>query len=503
MATAQEITAEIARLRDRLRIARNGLADLNPNLQSNQAILARYRDEVANIPGQILALEAELKSVLAPASAGAIVGNANQARDNNANSTRPPVAVEVLTPTGRIIPEGSGSGTNANPTPTTENTPTVGTDATVRTISQTQATPQTNPFTTNVIGITAPAGGPGGAAPGDDQRGSGGGPMGTNALRNRLDQLYAGPTNAILSQDNILDQYPSYTYSLSWYLMDPDAYNQLVISPKKDLNSYYLLAQSGGAPVSTGIFNPGETGPLAGTAGRNPYFNLDYYIDNFTCHTALSSSLDSGGPSQHTDVEFTISEPNGISLPQNLYAAITDLYRTKGFVRPTDDVNYASGQYVMVIRFYGYDEKGNLIQPIARNTGATDSRAVVEKFIYFILTDLTYSISNRLVEYKITGAAPGTATGLSSNRGSIPANYQFSGATVRDILVGQIQQQTASQAAGDQTRNGVPIKFDPGSGGNSWDAPPAVADKQAAAIAAGTDPNTVNDQGMAFGGGGL
>ena len=62
MATAQEITAEIARLRDRLRIARNGLADLNPNLQSNQAILARYRDEVANIPGQILALEAELKS---------------------------------------------------------------------------------------------------------------------------------------------------------------------------------------------------------------------------------------------------------------------------------------------------------------------------------------------------------------------------------------------------------------------------------------------------------
>jgi hypothetical protein len=27
--------------------------------------------------------------------------------------------------------------------------------------------------------------------------------------------------------------------------------------------------------------------------------------------------------------------------------------------------------------------------------------------------------------------------------------------------------------------------------------------KQQAAIAAGTDPNTVNDQGMAFGGGGL
>jgi hypothetical protein len=499
MATAQEITSEIARLRDRLRIARNGLENLNPNLQSNQAIIARYRDEVANIPGQILALEAELKSVLAPASAGDTVGNANRARDNNANATRPIVAAEILTPDKRIVPEGAGSGTNAVTTPTTETNGDAGTNADVRTISQTQATPTSpsNPFTSSVIGITAPVGGPGGAAPGDDQRGSGGGPTGANALRNRLDQLYAGPTNAILSQDNILDQYPSYTYSLSWYLMDPDAYNQLVVSPKKDLNSYYLLAQSGGAPVSTGVYNPGETGPLAGTAGRNPYFNLDYYIDNFTCHTALSSSLDSGGPSQHTDVSFTISEPNGISLPQNLYAAITDLYRTKGLVRPTDDVNYASGQYVMVIRFYGYDESGNLIQPIARNTGATDSKAVVKKFIYFILTDLTYSISNRLVEYKITGAAPGTATGLSSNRGSIPANYQFSGATVRDILVGQIQQQTASQAAGDQTRNGVPIKSSP---------PVKVSDlsmREQAAIAAGTDPNTVNDQGMAFGGGGL
>jgi hypothetical protein len=497
MATAQEITDEIARLRDRLRIARNGLKDLNPNLQSNQAILTRYRDEVANIPGQILALEAELKSVLAPASAGAVVGNANQARDNNANSTRPPAAVEVLTPAGRIVPEGAGSGTNANPTPTTENTPTVGTDAAVRTISQTQAVPQTNPFTTNVIGITAPVGGPGAGAPTDDQRGGGGGPIGTNALRNRLDQLYAGPTNAILSQDNILDQYPSYTYSLSWYLMDPDSYNQIQTSIKKDLNGYYLLAQSGGAPLTTGVYNPGETGPLAGTAGRSPYFNLDYYIDNFSVNTAYSAKLDSGGPAEYTTLEFTISEPNGISLPANLYAAMNDLYKSKGFIPPADQANYASGLFCMIVRFYGYDQNGQLIQPIARNVGATDSRAAVEKYIFFAMTDLKYSVGSKLVEYKITGSHPSTNTGQSTNRGSIPADLQFSGATVRDILVGQIQQQTASQAAGDKTRNDKPIKSAP---------PVKVGDlsmREQAAIAAGTDPNTVNDQGMAFGGGGL
>jgi hypothetical protein len=138
-ATAQEITSEIARLQDRLRIARNSLANLNRNLQSNQAIIARYTEEVATIPGQVLALQARLASVQPTASAGAIAGNAAAARDDNANSNLPPAGQQVLTPTGRIEPAGSGSGTNAIITPTTENNPTAGTDAELRTTAETQA----------------------------------------------------------------------------------------------------------------------------------------------------------------------------------------------------------------------------------------------------------------------------------------------------------------------------------------------------------------------------
>jgi hypothetical protein len=137
--TAQEITSEIARLQDRLRIARNGLASLNRNLQSNQAIIARYTNEVATIPGQVLALQAQLKSVLPPASAGDIVGNESRARDDRANSNLPPTGQQIQTPTGRIKPAGEGSGTNAVVTPTTESNPTTGTDAELRTTAETQA----------------------------------------------------------------------------------------------------------------------------------------------------------------------------------------------------------------------------------------------------------------------------------------------------------------------------------------------------------------------------
>jgi hypothetical protein len=59
------------------------------------------------------------------------------------------------------------------------------------------------------------------------------------------------------------------------------------------------------------------------------------------------------------------------------------------------------------------------------------------------------------------------------------------GVNVNDILVGQVQQQTASDAAGDKVRNDVPVKSTP------------PVDKAAAAAAVGVDPNTINDQGQA------
>jgi hypothetical protein len=96
--------------------------------------------------GQQFIANAIANGTLATSSSGAIVGNANLARDENANSNLPPVGQQVLAPTGRIEPAGSGtngagqiSGTNAETTPTQQNNPTVGTNDTVRPISQTQA----------------------------------------------------------------------------------------------------------------------------------------------------------------------------------------------------------------------------------------------------------------------------------------------------------------------------------------------------------------------------
>jgi hypothetical protein len=96
--------------------------------------------------GQQFIANAIASGTLPTASSGDIVGNANLAREENANPSLPTQPPQIITLAGRIQPAGSGadgvgqiSGTNAEPTPTKQNTPTVGTNDAVRPISQTQA----------------------------------------------------------------------------------------------------------------------------------------------------------------------------------------------------------------------------------------------------------------------------------------------------------------------------------------------------------------------------
>jgi len=54
-----------------------------------------------------------------------------------------------------------------------------------------------------------------------------------------------------IPQPNILDKFASYTYSASVYLMSAKQYERLLLSNKKNINGYFLLFQSGGAPTNT------------------------------------------------------------------------------------------------------------------------------------------------------------------------------------------------------------------------------------------------------------
>lgn len=259
--------------------------------------------------------------------------------------------------------------------------------------------------------------------------------------------LNTSANGPVVAQPNVLDQYASYTYSLSWYILTPAQFNGLQ-DAQININQWTLLMQSGGAQAAVSD---------NGTGGRSPYFTLDYYMDNMVLETAMPGSGAGAtlGANLGGKIEFTVTEPNGITLPNNLAMAYQDAIKD---AQGGEKENWAQALYCMVIRFYGYDDAGNLIQAgRAGNQNGTSSgaapRAVVQKIYPFAIKEFDFRIANRIIEYKITGACPMYTLNASSRRGSIPSQFELVGKTVGDILAGTGSTGT-TVTTGSSTSNG-------------------------------------------------
>ena len=250
----------------------------------------------------------------------------------------------------------------------------------------------------------------------------------------------------ITPQPNVLDRFASYTYSASVYLMSAKQYERLLLSNKKNINGYFLLFQSGGAPTNKGGFQGVGSGSTNGTEnlnaegvddyGRNPAFPQDFYIDSITIDNALPGQQTQAAH-MVTDLKFTVVEPGNITLLDRLYRAVQDAGQVNDSNQP---VNYTAAVYLMVIRWYGYDINGNLVQVGAAdpNTGLTDPNAVVEKFIPFLIKKINWSVSSKLVTYDFECAPVSQMVAGYTRRGTIPYDAQFSASSVRELLGGDL-----------------------------------------------------------------
>ena len=264
-------------------------------------------------------------------------------------------------------------------------------------------------------------------------------------------------TDEITPQPNVLDRFASYTYSASVYLMSTLQYERLLRRKKKDINGYFLLFQSGGAPTNRGGFLGKGSGEVGGQNpgteglddlgvddfGRNPAFPQDFYIDSITVDNALPGK---STQTAHmvTDLKFTVIEPGNITLLDRLYRAVQDAGQVQGENQP---INYTAAAYLMVIRWYGYDINGNLLAVGAAdpNTGLTDPNAVVEKFIPFLIKKIDWSVSSKLVTYDFDCAPIGQIVAGGTRRGTVPYDTQFTASSV-SALLGNGLQYTAGTA---------------------------------------------------------
>lgn len=244
---------------------------------------------------------------------------------------------------------------------------------------------------------------PGVAAPSDDA-----------TINATIQSVVAGTslTDAIVPQPNILDEYKSYTYSITWYMLTADAYRRFQTGDRSVLASQAILVQSGGITNDQ----------------RNPYFDVDFYFDDLRI-TTKSPGGSTTAAMAASEIVFTVIEPNGITLLPRILAAMNNIMGSAG----GKDQNVGAQNFMMAIRFYGYDEGGNLVQ-VGRPIAGTTNYALVEKFYPFQLTKFTYKVQSKLVEYHIEGQCSPYQVIQGENQNSLMYNVEVSGSTVKEVL---------------------------------------------------------------------
>lgn len=375
--------------------------------------------KVKQINAQIRSVILQIEQLRGVTSSGDVVRDDQKALGQNANTQDPSSGVLVLS-NGRIqLPPETTSGSNALNIPPAQD---FGVDNTLRPGAVTQSTPPgANQISTGPVsedryvnngrnGVLTPGGQAGAFAASDDRNGNGGT---TNPVVAEVNAIDYGAK--IVPQPNVLDQYASYTYQASLYLMTPEQYKTMINTKRRDISGAQLLVQSGGA--SAGI-------------GRNDYFSLDYYIDNIQLDSKI---VGQGSMAAHNvvDVKMTIVEPNGISFIKNLDTAVAKFL---GGVEQKKK-NYTSQIYLLVIRFYGYDQQGNLVRG-GKSSQTSDPNAFVEKWYPLVFARVKFKVASKAVEYEIEAKPPPYYFNASSGRGSIPYNVELSGQTLKDILAG-------------------------------------------------------------------
>jgi len=238
------------------------------------------------------------------------------------------------------------------------------------------------------------------------------------------------------------------------------------VSPNSDLRPYTPLADRNGqnqflgkttatpatpaAPASAVVAKsaPADTGPAVQPSnpaqpGRNKFFTNDFYMDDLEIKTAFLTNSSTNA----SIIKFKITEPNGMTLLFCLNNALRDLYKTP-------EIGIQNAIFVMVIRFYGWDDKGNLITKLSPMTGPgaapANDNAVAVKFFPFQIKKMTFKNAGKVVDYHIEGLCTNYSYAQTTQLGSIPANFQLVGETVDQILNGTATPNTS--ATGDDSK---------------------------------------------------
>lgn len=206
---------------------------------------------------------------------------------------------------------------------------------------------------------------------------------------------------------NVLHRYASYTYHIELYAMGVNDYNSFIEDEDFKIEELpeRLLIKSGGGNQKN----------------RNKYFQLDYFIDDLDIESVISPQAANGG-STNVVIEFTITEPYGMTLLNGLVMAAKDL----------GGYNYTNQPYLLKISFKGFDKDGVIIEEKAK----TSTRYIPIKIVKF-----NFGATNEGTVYNVE-AVPYHSMALENTKATIKTDVRLDATTIGNFLTDEITKVT-------------------------------------------------------------
>jgi hypothetical protein len=236
---------------------------------------------------------------------------------------------------------------------------------------------------------------------------------------------------------NPLSAYSSSTYNISLYMINPDSFNLYSAGGSKIPKDWKLICRSGGINNAGEIvFENDGTGNGTGNP-RADGFELDYYIDDLRISTAISSK-ETYSACNSFDFSFKVYEPYGFSFPTKLIKAATQVQAASKIQRSVNEsITALQTQYLLVIKFYGYDNEGKVI--------STDD---YERSFPIQICGFDFKLDPKMVVYNIKAKLSSEGIALGKSILEIPEDMTVQGETVQDVLQGSDDNNKNSNAVG-------------------------------------------------------
>lgn len=241
----------------------------------------------------------------------------------------------------------------------------------------------------------------------------------------------ATPSSSSSATPNPLGNLSSYTYGLSLYMVNTDITNQFIAGGGTmagitgEARGVRVVAQSGGFSATDQTLTTLKTSNTSSS-------RIEYYIDDLNVTTFLP-----GGPqkaSASTEIKFKINEPMGFTFLQDLTRAGFDLNAESSVNAPS--MNGIQQHFIIGIKFYGYDENGNVITQVPPNPKGDNSTSerLPERYFLIRMTKVKFKLDGRMVTYQCEAVVMSESIANGQVYGVLKSSTTLNGSTVWDVL---------------------------------------------------------------------